>query len=242
MKKLLAIAALVALTLPSTASADRIDNAISLLKVPVFKVRAQACLALGAQAEHADRVIGPMTRALKDPETAVRAACAIGLGKLGAIEAAAGLASAMSDKDVRVSRMARKSLDTVLEAWVNNTKRFDNHRFNFRVAGLDADGRFKDLVISRLLKHQNVDVGVRANFDTRSRGPAPAMQLALKGTLKPIDGKRAHLEMALELDGGKYVLKSWTRVVAIGDTEDDTLSNAAGMAVGRILGYLGASR
>ena len=238
MKNLLATIAVVCL-LPAGASADKIDNALSLLKVPVFKVRAQACLALGAQKAHADRVIGPMTRALEDPETAVRAACAIGLGKLGAIEAASGLAKAMGDGDPRVARMARKSLDTVLEAWVKN-RRFDRHRFNFRIAGLRAEGQFKDLVIERLLKHQNVDVGVRASFADDGVEPPPTVELALRGELKPIDGRRAQLRITLALNGGEYVLKSSKRIVATGKTKDDTLSNAAGMAVGRILGYLGA--
>ncbi len=241
MQKLLVISLVVSL-FPCAAAADKLDNAISLLKVPVFKVRAQAALALGSRRAEAKRVVGPLTQALEDPHRAVRAAAAIALGKLTAIEAASALSDAMSDDDRVVARMARKSLDRVLQAFVRNRGRFEERRFNFYVAGLRADGRFKDLVIERLLKHDNVNVGVTADFSKDSKDPPPVVDLALRGEMTRIDGQRAHLKLTLALRKGGYVLTSWKRVVAIGKTRDDVLANAAQLAVGRVLGYLGAGR
>ncbi len=242
MRKLL-IVCLVVSFLPCTAAADHLDNVISLLRVPVFKVRAQAALALGGQkGEAAKRVVGPLTRALKDPHRAVRAAAAIALGKLSAIEAASALSDAMSDADRVVARMSRKSLDRVLQAFVRNRGRFEERRFNFYVAGLRAENRFKDLVIERLLQHDNVEVGVDADFSNKKAEPPPMVDLEIRGEMTDIDGKRAHLKLTLALRKGGYVLTSWKRVVAIGKTRDDLLANAAQLAVGRVLGYLGAGR
>lgn len=229
----------IAVALPLGASADRVDQALKLLAAPVFKARVGACLALGTQKNDAARIVKPLIKALKDRQRAVRAACSLALGKLGAIESAAALSELMTDEDTQVAKVARKARDQVVRAFVKNRGKFNERRFNIHVQGLSTDGEFKDAVMERLLAYENIDVGGNADFDESGDAPLPAVKLDMSGQLQA-DGQKATLELVLSLRDGGFVITSWKRVLARGKTREELLANMAKVAVGRVLGYLGA--
>jgi len=232
-----------AFVVPLTGHADRIDQALALLNAPVYKARVGACLALGTQKKQAARVVGPLTAALKDRHRAVRAACAMALGKLGAVEAVAALSEVMTDEDMTVARVARTSLQQVIRAFVKNRGRFEDRRFNLYVQGLTTDGTFKELVMERLLPYKNVAVGGGFDFDGAGDSQeAPAIGLDLSGEFSSEPSTRAQLKLTLSLRKGGYVITSWKRLSARGKTREEALKGLATQAVGRVLGYLGARR
>lgn len=239
--------ALVPLTTARTAHADRVDDLIALLsRAPIFKVRAQAALALGTQRRAATRTVGPLSTALRDRHRAVRAAAALALGNLGAVESLSALSDAMSDEDMTVARAAKRSLERVVKAFASNRGRFQDRRWHFFVQGLRTEARFKDLVIEALMGYDNIEIGASASFDDEeaegAAEPAPAVQLDLSGEIVNITGSKATLQLTLSLREGGYVVTRWERIVARGATRDDVLANTANIAVRRVLAYLGARR
>jgi hypothetical protein len=245
MKRGVIIALLV--TLPALAWGDSIEKAISLLRSPSFKIRAQTAIVLGKHKKHAHRVSGALIRALKDVHRTVRGAAASSLGRLGAVEALAALSEARGDEDQRVSEIASKAIDRVIKSFVKSRGRFSDNQYNFTIAGLSGGvegghlvGQFKDGVMRQLLEHQNVDVGGSAAFageDTRTK---PPVRLDLSGRILKIDKKNCSLALTLALRPGGYVVSQWKQISASGTSEVDALGKAVQAGTRKVLGFLGA--
>ena len=221
------------------AGADQIDTAITLLKSPAFKIRAQAALALGGQRNAAERVIRPLIGALKDSHRAVRAAAAIALGKLGEPGAIGALSEAATDDDVAVSKASRKALTKVVQAFVKK-RGFTERRFTFTIQALTLNGAFKDHVMEGLMAHENVDVGRAFDFDDPNGKGMPAVELDLSGRLVSVSDNAATVQVTLALQRGGIVVTQFKKITARGKTREETLAKTASSAVGKVLGFLGA--
>jgi hypothetical protein len=237
------------LMLPYTARADKLQQAIDSLHAPSFKIRTMMALVLGKQTKHAHRVVVPLIAALKDRHRAVRGAAASSLGLLGAIEALSALSAARSDEDQTVSRIAGRAIKKVIKLFVKKRGKFKDNLYNFTIAGLQSHqvetshlvGPLKDLIMERLLKFKNVDVGGSAAFDPGSAGQQKSrILLDLSGRILSANNKRCELSLTLALRPGGYVVSQWKRVSATGKSEQDALKNAAATGIAKILKFLGA--
>ena len=221
------------------ARADKIDTAITLLKSPAFKIRAQAALALGGQRNSAQRIIRPLIGALKDSHRAVRASAAIALGKLGEPGSISALSEAVTDDDMTVSKVSRKALKKVVRDFVQK-RGFEERRFTFTIQALTLNSAFKDHVMEGLMAYQNVDVGSTFDFDDRNGTAMPSVELDISGHLVSVSDNAATVQVTLALQRGGHVVTQFEKITAHGKTREETLAKTASSAVGQVLGFLGA--
>jgi hypothetical protein len=240
MRKVAIIMLLVAV--PVLAHADRIDSTLSLLRnSDSTKVRAAAALVLGKQTSQSHRTVRPLMTALGDAEPAVRAAAALALGKLGAVGSLARLGETLEDTDLRVARASKRAIASVVKSFMKTRGgKFKQNRYNFYIAGLSTEARFKDLVMARLLEFENVDVGKPMEFDGDETN-APVIELDLRGEILSMTSTHCTMRITLALKSGDYVVTEWKQIRAKGQTRDDAMAAAAKTAVVNVLGFLGAS-
>jgi len=240
---------LVALLLPSTGFADRMDDLIGKLQERSFKVRVQAALLLGTQTKLANRAVPPLVKGLGDRHRAVRAACAMALGRLGEVAALPALSAALEDDDRTVVRSAKDAMGKVVKSFVRNRGPFTQTHYNITIAGLrDATGNgytgaFKDTALETLLNLDlvNLTVGAGASFDEgeTKRVPTRRVELDLSGDIVSLSAKRCTLKLVLALRPGGYVIHSWKAITGKGKTMEEALRTAANAAVQRLLHFLG---
>jgi len=232
------------LVLSATASADRLDQAIGMLKSPAFKIRAQAALVLG-QFKGKPRVVKPLIRALKDPHRAVRGAAAIALGRLGAPGSLKALDDAVMDDDIRVTQLARKAKDRIVKSFVKNRGRFKDNTYNFTIANWRSNveidyaamNQLKERVMVAFLRHSNITVGVMALGKEKI---SPDVRLDLSGRIVGLSSKKCTLDMTLALRPGGYVVYTWKKVIGKGQTRPQAVAKAADVGAKKVLRFLGA--
>ena len=240
---------LVALLLPSTGFADRVNDLVGKLQERSFKVRVQAALLLGTQKQQANRVVPPLVRGLRDRHRAVRAACAMALGRLGEVAALPALSSALEDDDRTVVRSAKDAMEKVVKSFVRNRGPFKATHYNVTIAGLrDATGNgytgiLKDTTLETLLNLDltNLTVGSGASFDEEEtkKTPTRRVDLDLSGDIVSLSEKRCTLKLVLALRPGGYVIHSWKVITGKGKTMDEALRVAVDAAIQQFLRFLG---
>ena len=240
---------LVALLLPSTGFADRVDDLVEKLQVRSFKVRVQAALLLGTQKKQANRVVPPLVKRLQDRHHAVRAACAMALGQLGEVAALPALSTALEDDDRTVVRSAKSAMEKVVKSFVRNRGPFTQTHYNITIAGLrDATGNgytgtLKDTTLETLLNLDlaNLTVGAGASFDEEETEKVRTrrVELDLSGDIVSLSEKRCRLKLVLALRPGGYVIHSWKAITGKGKTMEEALRVAVDAAIRQLLRFLG---
>src|SRR5262245_61089138 len=106
---------LMGVVLSMAGCAPSTDDWVRQLKDPEVVKRREAVRELGARTAEAQRIVPPLTEALRDGSPYVRHDAALALGKLGAEAraAVAALTTAMKDKDRSVRAAAGKALKKI---------------------------------------------------------------------------------------------------------------------------------
>ena len=235
----------------SVAHADRIDDTIALLKARSFKVRVQAALILGTERKHPQRVLSPLSAALRDRHRAVRAAAAMALGRLGNPEALSALDKASADHDRTVQQHVQKAINRIVKGFRRSLGRFDNNRFLFGVRffksppGKGGGDALTEALMRHLDEHtktiKNVDFRANLSFEDSDteKDVRRIANLDLSGRIVAISPKKCTIQLILSLYPSGYVVKKWGGIKASGKIQKEAIERVSKAGWKKVLGFLG---
>lgn len=225
----------------SPAKSTSLEVVLQYAKSPSFKVRAQAAMVLGTLSDESGKVLKALTRLLYDKHRVVRAAAVLAVGKFGDIRSISALSDVLHDEDIHVTSLAERTVGKLVRLFKIKRVDFSKRRWVFRIQHFSRDILFKEYVMSSLLEHDNIEVGVTVPFDETEDADSWPIELELRGKLLALSTKRLKLQMVLAFRHGGHVIKKWQSIRVGGKSREEVLKNGAGAAVTKVLAYLGAN-
>ncbi len=208
----------------SVAHADRIDDVITALGDPSFKVRVQAAVILGKIND--PRSVPALIKALSDSNESVRGVAATSLGRLGDRRAAEALQRATADPSEFVSSQARHALELVANGNPPPPPPDASSRFAVSVGfmgGGKLNGQYGKIFHDGLFNELKKVPKVTLSDGNVSVGSRHLQGFLIDGTIERLSATRTGAEFQVDCDIKAFVASLPDKAIKVITTEGASL-------------------